>query len=93
MLITKLYPNARHLHFVTGIKSKSYNCTPGDIFVAIPGSTVDGFDYVDQAIALGAKTIVTERTDAFERLPNFKGNIIIVDDAKRELSLYRKTIL
>ncbi|HHU80808.1 MAG: UDP-N-acetylmuramoyl-L-alanyl-D-glutamate--2,6-diaminopimelate ligase [Bacilli bacterium] len=90
MLITKLYPNARHLHFVTGIKSKSYNCTPGDIFVAIPGSTVDGFDYVDQAIALGAKTIVTERTDAFERLPNFKGNIIIVDDAKRELSRIAK---
>lgn len=95
MLITKLYPKASYLHWVAGIKSKSYNCVPGDIFVAIPGAQVDGFDYVEQAITLGAKTIVTEHQDAFERLPHFKGNIIIVDDAKRELSrlaslFYRK---
>ena len=34
---------------------------PGDIFVAVKGSQVDGHDYVDQAVRAGATIIVTEK--------------------------------
>ena len=40
------------------IKTDSRKVKPGDIFVAIKGYTVDGHDYINQAINNGATTIV-----------------------------------
>ena len=39
----------------------SRQVTPGDIFVAVRGSQVDGHDYIDQAIRQGAALIVARR--------------------------------
>ncbi len=47
------------------IKIDSRKVKKGDTFVAIPGTTVDGHDYVDKAYELGAvKAIVEHRVDS-----------------------------
>ena len=43
------------------IKTNSKDVKEGDIFVAIKGNTVDGHDYIDEAINNGAKLIVCEK--------------------------------
>ena len=52
-------------------------CKPGDIFVAINGTKVDGYDFIDKAIENGAKFIVTEK--AFN---SAKAQVVIVNDTK-----------
>ena len=42
------------------IKIDSRKVKPGDIFVAIKGSTVDGHDYIEKAIENGATKVVVE---------------------------------
>ena len=42
------------------IKIDSRKIKPGDTFVAIPGNNVDGHDYVNKAIELGATKVVIE---------------------------------
>lgn len=39
----------------------SRNVRQGDLFVAIPGTQVDGHDFIDKAISLGATSIVCEK--------------------------------
>ena len=43
------------------IKIDSRKIEKGDTFVAIKGNTVDGHDYIDKAIELGASKIVIEK--------------------------------
>ena len=46
------------------IKIDSRKINKGDIFVALPGATVDGHDYVEQAYKNGAiKAIVEHKVD------------------------------
>ena len=40
------------------IKTDSRKIKPGDTFVAIKGLTVDGHDFIEKAIELGASKIV-----------------------------------
>jgi UDP-N-acetylmuramoyl-L-alanyl-D-glutamate--2,6-diaminopimelate ligase len=47
---------------VTGCTCDSRLCRPGDVFVAIRGTHVDGHDYITEAIAGGARAIVAEHT-------------------------------
>jgi UDP-N-acetylmuramoyl-L-alanyl-D-glutamate--2,6-diaminopimelate ligase len=48
----------------------------GDIFVAIEGSVYDGHDFIDQAVAKGAKFVVAQRPC------NYKdAEVVIVEDA------------
>ncbi len=42
-------------------ETDSRKIQPGQIFVAIKGHTVDGHDYIDQAISNGASKIIAER--------------------------------
>lgn len=46
---------------INEIKMDSREVNQGDLFICINGFTVDGHDYVDQAIANGAVAIITER--------------------------------
>ena len=46
---------------VTGIAIDSRQVRPGDLFVARPGATVDGHDFIAAAIARGAAAVVGQR--------------------------------
>lgn len=46
---------------VTHLCLDSREASPGSLFVAIPGSKVDGFAYIADAIAAGSRVIVTEK--------------------------------
>lgn len=46
---------------VDSCTSDSRACRPGDTFFALPGSRVDGHDFVGEAIARGAEAIVAQR--------------------------------
>ena len=47
--------------FVTGISLDSRNVTKNSIFVAINGTERDGHDYIDKALASGARSIICEQ--------------------------------
>ena len=47
----------------TGLSADSRCVTPGDLFLAYPGLSVDGRNYVDQAIARGACAVIAEAGD------------------------------
>ncbi len=46
---------------VQGCSCDSRLCRPGDAFVAIRGTRVDGHDYVAEAVARGARAVIAER--------------------------------
>ncbi len=51
---------------VSGITAGSSDVQPGDLFAAIPGSTVHGIRFVDDAIAKGATAVLTDPAGATE---------------------------
>ena len=46
---------------IRGIAYDSREISPGDLFVALPGSADDGHDYLDRAMELGAAALLVER--------------------------------
>ena len=46
---------------VTGLTEDSRRVAPGMVFVAVPGSALDGHAFVDEAVSRGAVAIVAER--------------------------------
>lgn len=46
---------------VTGVTADSRQCRPGFLFVAIPGTAVDGTRYAAEAVERGAVAVVAER--------------------------------
>ena len=54
--ITEERRNSKNFTNITNSK----DITPGDLFIAIKGLTVDGHDYISKSIELGAKSIVVE---------------------------------
>jgi UDP-N-acetylmuramoyl-L-alanyl-D-glutamate--2,6-diaminopimelate ligase len=66
---------------ISDIQTDSRRVKPGDLFICLPGHTVDGHEYAPQAAAKGAVALVVERkldTD----LPQ-----IIVDDSRFAMSV------
>lgn len=63
------------------IKTDSRKVKPNDTFVAIKGYTVDGHDYINQAIKNGASKIVCEKGD-------FEVPTLVVPDTKEWLQNY-----
>lgn len=63
------------------IKTDSRKVKKGDTFVAIKGYTVDGHDYIEDAINNGATTIVCNYGD-------YSVNTIVVDDTEKYLRDY-----
>ena len=61
---------------ITGITEDSRKVRPGSLFVAVPGTLLDGHAYIADALSRGAAAIVAERTGAipphvpFVRVPS-----------------------
>ena len=53
-------PGASAAISVTGISLNSRTVQPGDLYVALPGATKHGADFVSQAITAGAVAVVTD---------------------------------
>ncbi len=67
------------------IRFDSRAVQPGDVFVAVAGSTVDGHDYIGKAVENGAKVIVVQYgTDLkpYEDIPSLPTAIEALDTAK-----------
>lgn len=79
-----------------GVVFDSRKVSPGCLFVALPGATVDGHAFVRQAFESGAKGILVRK----ERVAEFSGPersaLIPVDDVKASLtataSAYRRSL-
>jgi UDP-N-acetylmuramoyl-L-alanyl-D-glutamate--2,6-diaminopimelate ligase len=61
--------------------------TPGDIFVAIPGTVCDGHNFIDQALANGAKYIVCQNRKSSIEHQVSSIEIITVNDSARAAAL------
>ncbi|MBM7540475.1 UDP-N-acetylmuramoyl-L-alanyl-D-glutamate--2,6-diaminopimelate ligase [Amphibacillus cookii] len=66
---------------IKDIKIDSRAVQADDLFVCISGYTVDGHDFVKQAVDKGAVAIIAEKTLAIDTVP-----VIYVKDTKRVLS-------
>lgn len=80
MKVQKLFDQKlKYNHRVNKVCVNSKLVAEDDIFVAISGTVHDGNDYIEEAIAKGAKTIITENPFQFENV-----NVVVVDDARKE---------
>ena len=69
---------------VTRIVNDSTKATPGSLFVAIKGIALDGHDFLAQAVARGAASLVVEDE---ARVPaGFAGAVVVVPDARAALN-------
>ena len=59
----------------------------GDIFVAVQGSICDGHDFIDQALANGAKYIVCQEPPAGHERQATSGEIAVVEDSAEAAAL------
>lgn len=64
---------------ITGLAYDSRRVKPGDLFIAVPGFTVDGHDYIPQALARGARAVVVEQAQA---VPAGVPHAIVADSRK-----------
>ncbi len=58
----------------------------GDLFVAVPGSKVDGGKFVDEALAKGAIAVVSESADLKDRLAD-RAALVVVPSARKALGV------
>ncbi len=65
---------------VTGVVIDSRKCTPGNLFVAIPGNRVDGHRFVPQVLKGGAAAAVVEKMPS-----EVTGPIILVQSTEEAL--------
>jgi UDP-N-acetylmuramoyl-L-alanyl-D-glutamate--2,6-diaminopimelate ligase len=65
---------------VSGVRHDSRAVTPGDVFVAIPGATVDGSAFARDAVARGAVAVVSERD-----IPEMGAPVLVVRNARAAL--------
>jgi UDP-N-acetylmuramoyl-L-alanyl-D-glutamate--2,6-diaminopimelate ligase len=72
---------------VNDVRDDSRRVEAGDLFVAIPGTAVDGRRFLDDAVARGARALLTEGPSAPRSPPSFSGAVISVGDARRALGL------
>ncbi|WAH35537.1 UDP-N-acetylmuramoyl-L-alanyl-D-glutamate--2,6-diaminopimelate ligase [Alicyclobacillus dauci] len=63
---------------VLAIEADSRRVTPGTLFVAVPGHTVDGHDFAQAAVSSGAVALLVER-----QLPELPVAQVVVEDCRR----------
>lgn len=68
----------------SGVFSDSRKVIPASIFVATKGTSADGHDYIEKAVALGAYVLVVEKRDKIPK--DFKGAVLEVLDSKWALA-------
>ncbi|MDR7084052.1 UDP-N-acetylmuramoyl-L-alanyl-D-glutamate--2,6-diaminopimelate ligase [Arthrobacter ginsengisoli] len=68
-------PGASASVAVTGISLNSRSVQPGDLYVALPGASRHGADFVSQAVEAGAAAVLTD--DAGARLLAFSHDIAV----------------
>lgn len=56
---------------VTGLACDSSRVAQGNVFFAVPGTRVDGHDFVPQAVERGAVAVVVERRPQSEKAPTW----------------------
>jgi UDP-N-acetylmuramoyl-L-alanyl-D-glutamate--2,6-diaminopimelate ligase len=69
---------------ITSVTSDSGKVTPGSCFVAIKGFSVDGNDYIEEAIDKGSKLIIT---DSVTSANSISAKFIFVKNARKALAL------
>ncbi len=60
---------------------------PGDVFVAVPGTVCDGHNFIDQAIANGARYIVCENRKSSHQSRVTSYEIVVVNDSARAAAI------
>lgn len=68
---------------VTGITADSRNVQPGNLFAALPGTTADGWKFVDAALASGAVAVLAGLDHDNENLPVY---CHVAENPREELS-------
>ena len=83
------YPNKVILynHVINKVTDYSKEVSNNDIFICIKGYTVDGHDYIDEAVSRGAKTIIIEEDYLY-----FNENVNVIR-SKNPLKDYNRLIL
>ncbi len=65
---------------VKGLKTNSHACKPGDVFIGMPGTRVDGGEFWQSALALGAVAAIISPEAAQKCPPTPEACIITADD-------------
>jgi len=63
-----------------GITTDSRRVKPGDVFIAVKGSKVDGHDFIDHAVKKGARYIVCQKDNTLSAAEKNGCEVILVDD-------------
>jgi UDP-N-acetylmuramoyl-L-alanyl-D-glutamate--2,6-diaminopimelate ligase len=69
---------------IRGLAYDSRQVTAGDLFFALPGTEVDGHDYVDQALERGAAAMILERVPS--GFDSGRCPAVVVRDSRRALA-------
>ncbi|WP_116105080.1 UDP-N-acetylmuramoyl-L-alanyl-D-glutamate--2,6-diaminopimelate ligase [Lewinella sp. IMCC34191] len=73
---------------IEGVTFDSRKVGEGYLFVAVPGTRVDGHDYLDQAVKAGATALIVEEGRVSDNvLPNDTVTVITVRDSAAALAL------
>ncbi len=65
---------------VKGISSNSHACKPGEVFIGMPGTRVDGGEFWQSAIASGAIAVLITPLAAEKSPPTADACVILVED-------------
>lgn len=71
---------------ITGLAFDSRQVKPGSIFFAVLGTTVDGHQYIAEAVKRGAIALIVERIEAVPK--EFSGAVLVVKDVRVALNQY-----
>jgi len=75
---------------ITGITYDSRRVTPGMVFVAIPGQSTDGHEYISAAVERGATAVICERNGSlFPRATKIRVDDVREAMARAALSYYQ----
>lgn len=67
---------------VKGLSTNSHACHPGDVFIGLPGTRVDGGEFWSSAIAAGAIAALISRSAA-QKVPGAAACVVVLDHLPR----------